>query len=97
VRDIAWILWLSIAPGARRANGAALVSLVIAYALLPFLGRPLFLPSLPGFGELGHNLPEHLDRWPAAVYVLSPLIQAALALWLLRHRWRKVFGEQNRV
>jgi hypothetical protein len=98
VRDIAWILWLNLAPGTRRANGAALVSLVIAYALLPFLSRPLFLPLLPGFWELGqYNLPEHPGQWPVAVYALSPLIQASLALWLLRHRWRKVFGEQNRA
>jgi hypothetical protein len=92
VRDIAWILWLNLAPNARRADGAALVSLCVAYWLLPSLfwfSAPLFLPQF-WTADLRFSSVFHSSHG-AFVSVLSALIQAIFVLLLLRTRWRKVF------
>ena len=91
-RDIAWTLWLNLAPNARRADGAALVSLLVFYCLLPLLGnllQPLgdmfFSPLavIPIYNSTFKTIP--------VLSVLSALAQAIAALWLFYGRWRKVF------
>ena len=89
-RDIAWTLWLNLAPNARRADAAAVVSLIVVYGLLPILcnllpspGDALFLPFvavIPMFGGTSRTM--------ALLFIL---VQAIVALWLFYGRWRKVF------
>ena len=84
VRDIIWILWLNLARNARRAEGAALVSLIVAYGLLPLLFRS---------GEVSLLLPPLPDA-PSSVALLilaNALIQAAFCAGLFYNRWRQMF------
>ncbi|MDR3222060.1 MAG: hypothetical protein LBU46_08685 [Candidatus Accumulibacter sp.] len=92
-RDVAWTLRLNIAPDARRADSAAMVSLIVAYGVLPVLAglispqlRSVLLPDLGWVTGLVH------DSKPLIIGLVASLSQAALAVWLLYGRWRKVFG-----
>ena len=84
VRDIAWILWLNLARNSRRAEGAALVSLLVAYGLLPLLFRS---------DEVSFFLPPHPDASSsvALIVLVLALIQAALCAGLFYRRWRQMF------
>jgi len=104
-RDFAWIFWLNFVVGTtRRAEGAALVSLVVAYGLLPLLlklatSQSLFLPPLP------HSIPVTAlaaattgslaiygsYNYTSLITLASALIQAALCLGLFYKRWRLLF------
>jgi hypothetical protein len=86
LRDTAWILWLNLKPDARRPDAAALVSLAVAYGVLPLLSRRVFLPlvSVPSSG--GHSL----SFVPGSLVILAlHLLFAAAALWLLYTRFNE--------
>jgi hypothetical protein len=91
LRDTAWILWLNLAPGARHADTATVVSLVAAYGLLPLFNKTLFLPAHPLFQQPFQNVSDG-DYIQYLVGLTSALIQAAIATGLLHYRWRKTFG-----
>jgi len=84
LRDVAWILWLNLAPNARRADGATLVSLIVAYGLLPLLFHgdefSFFLPPSSATSSAS-----------ALITLISALIQAALCGGLFYRRWRALF------
>ena len=84
-RDVAWILWLNLSKNIRRAEGAALVSLAVAYGLLPLLFRSgnhfsFFLPPFPGTSNL-----------EALLVLFAALLQAIASVALFYNRWRSVF------
>jgi hypothetical protein len=92
-RDVAWILRLNMAPDARRADSAAAISLIVAYGVLPVLAglispqlRSVLLPDLVSRTQVVHDFQLIL------IGLVASLSQAALAVWLLYRRWRKVFG-----
>jgi hypothetical protein len=90
LRDTAWILWLNLAPGARRADSAALISLAVAYGVLPWLGSSFFLP-LP-FLKNNWDIFSYSGIGPGAVKALAAhLAFTVAALWLLYARFHKTF------
>lgn len=86
LRDIALVLWLNLAVNNRRADGAAILYLIVLYVLMPWfasqlLGREGFFLFVPLIG-MGYYLnPSHL-------LLLSPLVQAVVMWGLLWRRWR---------
>ncbi|MDR1349778.1 MAG: hypothetical protein LBJ59_03155 [Zoogloeaceae bacterium] len=86
LRDTAWILWLNLAPGARWPDGAALVSLAVAYGILPQISARLFLPSPSKAWFQEATFTAYLTA-PLTIH----LVFAAAALWLLYSRFRKTF------
>jgi hypothetical protein len=94
-RDIAWTLWLNLAPNARRADGAALVSLLVFYWLLPMLGGLLPSPGHVLFPSLPFLVRTVFDDASRTIAVFSMLTQAIVALWLFHGRWRKVFSQNG--
>ncbi|MDR2364725.1 MAG: hypothetical protein LBD68_02580 [Zoogloeaceae bacterium] len=93
LRDAAWILWLNLAPGARRADGAAIVSLAVAYCLLPLISTRVFLPAggfLRGLFDVSHGrMPESEIDLGA---LMAHIALAAVTLWLFYFRFRKTFA-----
>jgi len=82
-RDVAWVLWLNLEPNSRRADGAALVSLAVAYYLLPALFKSniaFFHPPLPD-----------VSTTSALLTLFFASIQAVLCGVLFYNRWRSVF------
>jgi hypothetical protein len=90
-RDIIWTLWLNLAPNARRADGAALVSLLMFYWLLPMFGSLLPSPGNALFPSLPFLVRIVFDDVSRTMAVFSMLTQAIVALWLFHGRWRKFF------
>jgi hypothetical protein len=90
-RDITWTLWLNLAPNARRADGAALVSLLVFYWLLPMFGSLLPSPGNALFPSLPFLVRIVFDDISRTMAVFSMLTQAIAALWLFHGRWRKFF------
>jgi hypothetical protein len=88
-RDIAWTLWLNLAPNARRADAATLVSLIVFYGLLPLLGN--LLPTLGDAFFSPWTVISNFNTTFETIPVISALAQAMVALWLFYERWRKVF------
>jgi len=85
LRDVAWILWLNLARKSRFPEGAALVSLFVAYGLLPLLFRnsdnfSFFLPPSPNATSI-----------EAVVILVAALVQTALCVALFYNRWRPIF------
>jgi hypothetical protein len=90
-RDIAWTLWLNLAPNARRADAAAILSLIVVHGLLPGLVRLLPPPADALFPSMTVvSTPDGASS--STIAILSMLAQALIALWLFYGRWRKVFG-----
>ncbi|CAK7006550.1 hypothetical protein [Saezia sanguinis] len=89
LRDIALVLWLNLAEKNRRADAAAVMYLVVLYMLLPWLlismtspkARFLFLPIFEG-----------LYSDVSVLYLLSPLLQAAIMVGLVLDRWKSRKG-----
>lgn len=84
LRDIALILWFNLARDTRRADGAAFICLLVLYMLLPLLAEL----TIGNAGGLFY--PSVLSSGASALFVLSPVIQAAIMLWLLKRRWRQL-------
>ncbi|MDR0477725.1 MAG: hypothetical protein LBH14_07325 [Desulfobulbaceae bacterium] len=104
-RDIAWIFWLHlVVSNSSRAEGAAVVSLAVAYGLLPLLFRfgghlSLFIPplshsipvtALAAATTGGFAIHGSIDS-TSLITLASALIQAALCVWLFYLRWRSLF------
>jgi hypothetical protein len=83
VRDLGLILALTLDEQRGRSHATALVYLAVLYGVLPLLLTPLgWRVALP-----------ILAPWPVEgpVLALGPgALQAALAFWLLRVRWRRL-------
>jgi hypothetical protein len=94
LRDTAWILWLNLNPGARRPDGAALVSLAIAYGVLPWLSTRIFFPFVGIFSPFLFSSPKKFFSPSPLVILALHLLFAAAALWLLYTRFHKTFGEK---
>ncbi|GHU33852.1 hypothetical protein AGMMS50256_26570 [Betaproteobacteria bacterium] len=86
-RDIAWTLWLNLAPDARRADAAAILSLIMVYGLLSALGNLLPSPADALFMPLA-VIPTFDGASSRTIAILSILVQAIIALWLFYGRWR---------
>jgi hypothetical protein len=96
LRDTAWILWLNLNPRARYPDSAALVSLAVAYGVLPWLSTRVFFPltvkEMSLFTKTGTIPASELTT--LFVLLATHLAFAAAAFWLLRHRFRKTFGKR---
>jgi hypothetical protein len=91
LRDAAWILWLNLAPGARRADGAALVYLVVAYGVLPMTSARFFRPTagrMNGDSFFRSMLMTEIDLLALAAHI----ILAAVAIGFFYARFRKTFA-----
>ena len=93
-RDIVWIFWLNLViTNPRRTTAAALVSLIVAYGLLPFLfpvgevGHIFLFMPLSSITRGIHSSGYLTSLTPLA----DALIQAALCIGLFYRRWRSLF------
>jgi hypothetical protein len=90
LRDTAWILWLNLKPGARRPDGAALVSLAVAYGVLPWLSARVFLPLMWERMEIFTSWKHTLSSVSGSLAILAlHILLAAAALWLLYARFNE--------
>ncbi len=83
VRDIAFIYWLCLGRIDGRGEGMAAAVLAVGYVPLPML------LGLIGFGPLLAAFLPVPDA-PPWLTVALPVIEAALMLWLLGRRWRRL-------
>jgi hypothetical protein len=85
VRDIAFIYWLCLGRIDGRGVGLAATVLVVGYVPLPML------LGVIGFGPLLAAFLPVPDA-PPWLTVALPALEAALMLWLLGRRWRRLSG-----
>lgn len=97
VRDIAFIYWLCLGRIDGRGEGLAATVLVVGYVPLPML------LGVIGFGPLLAAFLPVPDA-PPGLTVALPALEAALMLWSLGRRWRRLQGrsaphllDQNRA
>ena len=93
LRDTAWILWLNLKPGARHPDGAALVSLAVAYGVLPWIDALLFLPMMDVKRRWWSLSSWDFSSNATALALAIQILFAAVTLWLLHNRFRETFGK----
>ena len=85
-RDVMLVLWLNLSKNNVRADGAAILYLMVFYLLLPWLAASIFDPEMAFlFTPLLSSDGESGISW---LYIISPAVQVVVMAGLLFKRWQ---------
>jgi hypothetical protein len=89
-RDLAILHFFKLHPHSRRATAATFFYLAVLYGLLPLLlGSLTERASIVG---LFIPMPPNLQQPDFLLFMLSGIVQVAVAIILVRQRWRRYWS-----